>query len=408
MITHSQKSSLHVHCNNQLSRMHRYNSLAGLGSLGLELRYLSKETGNRKYAQHADRIMQLVLREVHWDKTSQVAKLFSKWWDPATGKRPPHLEGILAGLGVGGDSFYEYSLKELLLDPSLEHHRKLYEQLAESLRQEPGVPRQGGQPTVTRQGDYAFVVEETSWEHLSCFVAGMLALGSQALNRPQDLPISERIAAGCLHMYDRTPTGLADDQAFVRGAGQFQSIDPSFKLRPELVESLFVLWRVTKKQEYREAGWRIFLQIEKHCKLEDGSYISLKDVHSSGLNAAQHVEHGNVHPEMPSYFMAETMKYLLLLFSDEDEVPISKFVFNTEGHPLTISSRCSTQNYTFLPPCSDNPWGALDLLQWPVDELFILFVLTILVWCCVRHRCCQKICSWCVCCTSRKASRWEN
>lgn len=38
-------------------------------------------------------------------------------------------------------------------------------------------------------------------------------------------------------------------------------------LRPETVESLFYLWRVTKDPVYREWGWRIFQAFEAHSKV---------------------------------------------------------------------------------------------------------------------------------------------
>lgn len=40
---------------------------------------------------------------------------------------------------------------------------------------------------------------------------------------------------------------------------------------------------------------------------------------------------------MPSFFLAETLKYLYLLFSDDDILPLDQWVFNTEGHPLLIT-----------------------------------------------------------------------
>lgn len=40
---------------------------------------------------------------------------------------------------------------------------------------------------------------------------------------------------------------------------------------------------------------------------------------------------------MESFFMAETLKYLYLLLSDDQTLlPLNKYVFNTEGHPLPI------------------------------------------------------------------------
>ena len=40
---------------------------------------------------------------------------------------------------------------------------------------------------------------------------------------------------------------------------------------------------------------------------------------------------------MESFFLAETLKYLFLLFGDNDSiVSLHEWVFNTEGHPLPI------------------------------------------------------------------------
>ncbi|KAK7020223.1 hypothetical protein VNI00_017791 [Paramarasmius palmivorus] len=58
--------------------------------------------------------------------------------------------------------------------------------------------------------------------------------------------------------------------------------------------------------------------VEKHAKTEYG-YASVDDV-----------------DEMPSYFLAETLKYLYLQFTDEEIIPLDKWVFNTEAHPLPI------------------------------------------------------------------------
>ena len=41
--------------------------------------------------------------------------------------------------------------------------------------------------------------------------------------------------------------------------------------------------------------------------------------------------------KMESFFLAETLKYFYLLFSDDkDLLPLDRFVFNTEGHALPI------------------------------------------------------------------------
>ena len=66
--------------------------------------------------------------------------------------------------------------------------------------------------------------------------------------------------------------------------------------------------------------------IEKHCRVENG-YSGIKDVEASSV----------VHDDVQqSFFLAETLKYLYLLFSDDDVIPLDKWVFNTEAHPLPI------------------------------------------------------------------------
>ncbi len=37
-------------------------------------------------------------------------------------------------------------------------------------------------------------------------------------------------------------------------------------LRPEALEAMFVLWRVTQKPRYRDWAWAMFQAFERHCK----------------------------------------------------------------------------------------------------------------------------------------------
>ena len=41
------------------------------------------------------------------------------------------------------------------------------------------------------------------------------------------------------------------------------------------MESLFVLWRVTGKAQYREWSWQIFRAFQKHSRVEAGGYANL-------------------------------------------------------------------------------------------------------------------------------------
>lgn len=42
---------------------------------------------------------------------------------------------------------------------------------------------------------------------------------------------------------------------------------------------------------------------------------------------------------MQSFFLAETLKYLYLLFSPSSVISLDEWVFNTEAHPIRIMTR---------------------------------------------------------------------
>jgi len=77
---------------------------------------------------------------------------------------------------------------------------------------------------------------------------------------------------------------------------------------------------------YFALWWVIVQAIEKWCRTENG-YAGIKDVYA-------------VPPQQDdvqqSFFLAETLKYLYLLFSPDDVVPLDRWVLNTEAHPLPI------------------------------------------------------------------------
>ena len=66
--------------------------------------------------------------------------------------------------------------------------------------------------------------------------------------------------------------------------------------------------------------------LEKSCRVENG-YSGLKDVYNV---------HSFKDDIQQSFFIAETLKYLYLLFSDDSVIPLDQWVFNTEAHPLPV------------------------------------------------------------------------
>ena len=69
-------------------------------------------------------------------------------------------------------------------------------------------------------------------------------------------------------------------------------------------------------------GHAFFTDLVRFCKTDAG-YAALKSVETKEKRDA-----------MESYFLAETLKYLYLLFSQQKTLDLHKFVFNTEAHPL--------------------------------------------------------------------------
>jgi hypothetical protein len=62
--------------------------------------------------------------------------------------------------------------------------------------------------------------------------------------------------------------------------------------------------------------------LRAHCRAGDG-YTTLKNVET--------MEQGDL---MPSYFLAETLKYLYLIFAPDEALDLDRVVLTTEAHPL--------------------------------------------------------------------------
>jgi len=100
-------------------------------------------------------------------------------------------------------------------------------------------------------------------------------------------------------------------------------------LRPETVESIFIAYRLTGAQKYRDYAWRIFQAIEKHCKLPGGGYATLIDVDGNNGGRKHLLE-----DKQETFFLvctqwsslvyhshtsqSETLKYLYLTFTSSD------------------------------------------------------------------------------------------
>ena len=95
-----------------------------------------------------------------------------------------------------------------------------------------------------------------------------------------------------------------------------------YVLRPEIIESAYYLHHYTKDATYLRMGEVFYRSLVKYCRTESG-YAAIMDVTTK--------EQSN---GMDSFFLAETLKYLYLLFAPENSLPFDKVVFTTEAHPI--------------------------------------------------------------------------
>ena len=249
---------------------------------------------------------------------------FSKWKDVTT-------------IGSGGDSFYEYLLKYWIYTGKkdsrlLEEYLKVMDGVKKNLIK---VSAEG----FTYIGELSYGYFDPKMGHLTCFAGGLFALTAMQTQgflsdqeRSQYARLAEEVTRTCRESYVQTATGLGPEVFyFASETGDkfstgIRSSSRAYILRPEVIESYFYLWRMTKNQIYRDWAWDAVQAIEIYCKTESGysGIVNVYDPYSPKDDAQQ------------SFFLAETLKYLYLIFSDDDVIPLDKFVFNTEGHPLLI------------------------------------------------------------------------
>ncbi|KAF2069089.1 hypothetical protein CYY_009593, partial [Polysphondylium violaceum] len=299
--------------------------LAEVGTMFLEFEDLSLLTGNSVWKEKSDRIIDTLSKI----KTRIPGLVPTKLKPEGTTSCAPAVT-----IGAMGDSYYEYLLKMWIYRDSAENYREMYLKAANSIiknlyKEFNGV---GFMSTTLINGN----PESGLQEHLACFLGGMFALGAAAnvstdykVNK-EFMYIGEKITETCAKSYELSPTGLGPEHFLIKSNGEFKLSGHGqpifFRLRPETVESLFILYRLTGDTKYQEWGWNIFEAINKYCRISSG-YVGLKsapDVNSVKDDRQQ------------SYFMAETLKYLYLLFTDSSVIPLDEYVFNTEAHPIKI------------------------------------------------------------------------
>lgn len=274
-------------------------STSGCGSLILEMGALSRLTGDSRF-EHA---ALFALRKL-WGMRSSL-NLLGTTLDVVTGEWIEYSSGI----GAGVDSFYEYLIKAHILFGKDEFWKMF----------------QTAYLAVQKYFRYG------SWYHEADMRTGRATYWQltslQAFWPGVQVLVGDVAAANLTHrefFHVWKKFGVLPERYLL----DHQIVHPTEKyypLRPELAESTYYLYQATKDPWYVEVGETIVNSLNLHTKV-DGGFASVRDVTTMQLEDHQH-----------SFFLAETCKYLYLLFDDSPLLG-RNYVFTTEGHPLPVIS----------------------------------------------------------------------
>jgi len=226
---------------------------------------------------------------------------------------PPPLQSV----GAGIDSYVEYLLKAFVHSGDGAFLAAFVPAYAAAMRHLNAPPPRDGarRPSWRVEADMDGGGASSPWvSSLAAFWPGLQALAGQTAD-----------AGACFADWAR---------AWARFGGLPEAVDargrvrhPSLKqypLRPELAESAYALHAVTggSVPAFRRVGAAMVATLSSRCAAPCG-FAALADVATGAREDA-----------MESFFLAETVKYLELLFKDGAGGLVDAAVLTTEGHPL--------------------------------------------------------------------------
>jgi mannosidase alpha-like ER degradation enhancer 2 len=272
---------------------------AEIGTLLLEFGSLSRMIGNPVYYEKAKRALtELYKRRSGIGLVGQSINVETGAWT----SRESHISGAI-------DSYYEYLLKcsrlfgdkdcEAMWKKSIAAVNRYLADETDSGLWYRHADMESGSPLATRFGA------------LDAFFPAVLALSG-------DIRRARALQASCFRMWN--VTGIEPEEFDYRA---LKIINGAYPLRPEIIESAFYLYFFTGASEYQEMGRTFFENLVRYCRTDDG-YAALRSVESKEKR-----------DEMESFFFAETLKYLYLLFTAPDSLNLRAGVLTTEAHPIS-------------------------------------------------------------------------
>ncbi|KAK3696321.1 hypothetical protein LTR37_018057 [Vermiconidia calcicola] len=351
--------------------------VAEIGSLSMEFTRLSMLTGDPKWYDAVERIVKIL------DKQQGKTLLPGMFPVTVNAKTADFTHDTMFTLSAMSDSLYEYIPKmHALLGGVDPRYEKLYKGSTATAIEynlwRPMTPDNADiliSGEVRSHGKFVPPTLDPQGQHLVCFAGGMFALGGKLFNTPAHVEIGKKLVDGCIWTYKNMPLGIMpevfrmvpcdsrlecawnetawkagvraeqhtlteDDTEDVDAIIATQRLQKGFTnlqdrryiLRPEAIESVFLLYRMTGAQYLQEAAWELFTAITNATETPLAN-AALSDVSFSPeqMRAEERMVQMD---SMESFWMAETLKYFYLVFSEPEVVSLDEWVFNTEAHPF--------------------------------------------------------------------------
>ncbi|KAF2628615.1 glycoside hydrolase family 47 protein [Macroventuria anomochaeta] len=326
--------------------------IAELASFSLEFTRLSQLTGDMRYYDAVKRVTVVLAAQ------QNSTKIPGLWPVGINVQKPDLTRDNLFSLGTMADSAYEYLGKTYQLLQSTGAATSQYANMYTSamdaviahLLFRPKTPDNADilMPAALRIDTHGTITLDHTAQHLVCFAGGMLALGSKLLGNASHLDYGRKVTDACIWSYMHAPNGIMpevfrmtpcpthesceyDEETSQRQQfpGFERVIDARYMLRPEAIESLFYMYRITGERRYQDVAWSMFEAIERRTRTGLAN-AAIRDV---TLKSELELE-----DSMESFWMAETLKYFYLIFSEPELLSLDEWVFNTEAHPFRLST----------------------------------------------------------------------
>lgn len=271
---------------------------AEIGTLLIEFGALSKLTGKPVYYDKAKRaLVELYKRRSTIGLVGSTINVETGQWIDTTS----HISG-------GIDSYYEYLLKAWLLFDDRDCEKMWRHSVAAVNKY---LADDGPRGLWYRQ------VDMNTGKPISTHYGALDAFFPAVLARSGDLKRARRLQESSYKMW--TAFGVEPEEI---DYSTMKIAYAGYPLRPEIIESAYYLHFYTHDPRYLEMGHIFFDSLVKYCRTDAG-YAALTDVVT-----------GEKRDNMESFFLAETLKYLYLLFAPRNTLDLNRVVFNTEAHPI--------------------------------------------------------------------------